>query len=77
MFEVGKSYSFTMESIHGFGTSSYKVVAWEAPLLKLASVAEKELVVNVGSSRFHSAHPVNFDASGPLNISALIGDEDE
>jgi len=77
VFEVGKSYSFAMETEHGFGTSSYKVIAWDAPLLKLAASAEKELVVNVGSSRFHSASPVDFDASAPLNINVLIGSADE
>lgn len=72
MFEVGRSYSFAMETEHGFGTSSYKVVAWDAPLLKLASVNEEDVVVNVGSSRFHSATPVDFDAAAPLDIDALI-----
>lgn len=40
VFEVGKSYSFATEDERGYGTSSYKVIAWEHPLLKLTSSGE-------------------------------------
>ncbi len=72
MFEVGKSYSFTTEDENGFGTASYKVVAWDHPLLKLTSTGERELILSVASSRFHSAKPVDHDASAPVDFEILI-----
>jgi hypothetical protein len=76
MFDIGRSYSFTMETEHGFGTSSYKVVAWEAPLLKLTAATEAEIIVNTGSAHFHSAKPVGFDAAAPMDINILLGGSD-
>lgn len=72
MFEVGKSYSFTVDGPDGLGTSSYQVVAWEAPLLTLAALHEPNLILNTGSARFLSAKPVDFDATAPMDISAFI-----
>lgn len=77
VFEIGKSYSFATEDERGYGTSSYKVLAWEHPLLKLASVSESEMILNVSSSRFHSAKPVDHDASEPLDINILIRRSDD
>lgn len=77
MFEVGKSYSFATEDERGYGTSSYKVLAWEYPLLKLTSSSEREVILSVTSSRFHSAKPVGHDASAPLDIGILIARSDD
>lgn len=76
MFEVGKSYSFAFDDQDGFGTASYKVIAWEAPLLTLASVNQTGFVLNTASLRFHSAKPLEFDASAPISISIdFLGDD--
>ena len=72
MFEVGKSYLFTIDDMDGLGTSSYQVVAWEAPLLTLASLYESNLILNTASARFLSAKPVDFDATAPMDISDFV-----
>ena len=77
VFEVGKSYSFATENERGFGTASYKVVAWEHPLVKLTSAGEREVLLNVMSSRFHSAKPVDHDASAPVDFNIVIAMGDE
>jgi hypothetical protein len=56
MFEIGKWYTVWMiDAEHGEGYSSYKVVDFQAPLLKLHNPYENDLVVNVGSQMFVKA----------------------
>jgi len=55
MFEIGKEYTITTIAGDEEGSSLWKVVAFEHPLLKLYNQYEGELIVNVTSPNFVSA----------------------
>ncbi|MBG7616279.1 hypothetical protein IWC96_13460 [Brevundimonas sp. BAL450] len=57
MFEIGKTYSFT---VHDDGQVSHfagEIVDWQAPLLKLTTSGEAEVILNTSSSAFIRAKP--------------------
>lgn len=64
MFETGEDYRINWLEGGEVSFSTFTVVAWEAPLLKVKQGDDQETIFNTASSAFLSAKPGKAEQSG-------------